>query len=1107
MKRFLTLFLALSTFVSVQSFAQQREITGQVTDAQSGEPLIGVNVFVKGTTIGTTTNLEGNYTLRVPQDAEILVFRYVGMESQEVPLGTTNIVNIQLRQDIMELDAVVVTALGIPRDQKALGYSTQEIGGDELSRAGETNVVQSMAAKASGVQVIGSGGTPGASSKIIIRGNSTFTGNNQPLFIVDGVPIDNETRSTVAGDYPFNANLTGVNNSNRAIDINPDDIESMTILKGPAAAALYGVRAANGAVIIKTKSGAGVGGVRVTYSTSVEASQVNKLPALHSQYAQGSGGGGFKVDSPANVYFPSYDRPVLDAAGTPYGFYYVDNNGQILDSVVYDVADPGPDNLFFTGDDISLGTANSWGPKISELDYLNTYDNMDNYFETAWSWDNNVAVTAGNENSRIRMSIGHRRQEGVIPNTLFERTSVRFNARSSLSERVTVGASANYIKSGGLRSQNGSNLSGVMLSLTRAPATYDLKGEGEEGYKYPNGQQRQYFFPYDNPYWSTYENPFTDDVNRILGNFDINYRALDWLEFTYRLGTDVYSDQRKQVFAIGSWDPPQPTGQLEQNIQRYRMVYSDLLANMTHNFNEDLSGTLLLGNNLFHEYYQDVYSRGRNMDIPDFNNLSNARNLYADESEEYVRTAAFFFDANLDWRSIIYLGVTGRNEWASTFGQANNNFFYPSANISFVFTELLPDNDVFSFGKLRYAYAQAGINPDPYFTRTYFNKPFLTDGFTSGLSYPYLGFNGFGYSSTLGNEELRPEKVVGNEVGLDLRIWNGRLNMDITYYHQLSSDLLVLRPLAPSTGFSAILDNTGKMRNQGIEITLSGIPIKASKPRGFNWLIELNFATNENEVLELAEGVDEIDIEAAFASIGSFAIVGDPYGAFYGSKWARSEAGELIIDPRTGLPIIAQQRGNLGNPYPDWTAFIRNTIELKGFYLTALLDIREGGDVWCGTCARLNQIGRSEESAEREQTYEVEGVLAELDAAGEIKLQENGDPIATETAAAIPITAYDYFRNVVGDLGATENAVFDGSWIRLREVSLGYRFANKMLTDVPLLRTLDISVSARNIWMKTDYPGVDPETSLTGAGSNVGGFDYFNMPSTRSYLFSLRAGF
>ncbi|MCH2044022.1 MAG: SusC/RagA family TonB-linked outer membrane protein [Saprospiraceae bacterium] len=1068
----LTLLLAVGTVFG------QRTVTGTVTD-EAGETLPGASVTIKGSDpiIGTVSDLDGNYELEVPESFNTLNFSFTGYTTQEVVLSVDNIVNVTMIEGLA-IDDVVVTALGISRDEKSLGYSATEVGGDEIAGSGENNFVQGLAGKVAGVQVIGSGGTPGASSKILLRGNSSFTGENQPLVIVDGVPYDNQTLGSVAGDYPFNGNLAGVNNGNRGFDLNPDDIESMTVLKGPAGAALYGTRAAAGVLIITTKKGKNVKGKKgfdVNFSSNVDISQINKMPELQSTFAQGSGGGDW-----------------TDATRTS-----VDENGAYT---TY-------------GLDGSIGTANSWGPRIgSDTFGLQTYDNIGDYFKTAVSFNNNLSISGGNQFSNFRLSYGNSSIDGVVPNTRMNRNTLRLNAQLG-SKIFTVSANASYANNFGDRAQNGSNLAGVMLSLTRMPASFNpLGGDGPNGYDNADGTPYNYFIAYDNPLWSAYNNTQINKVNRLTGGLTLSAHPFaNWenkpfdLGITYRLGADTYSDYRKQIFAIGSWEPSTLDGEVWENTLRRLEINSDLLITGEKNIGENIFVGVTLGSNLNHRSDEDLFARGSVLTIPNFYNLSNASNLYASESKAVRRLAGLFFDVNFGYKSMIYLNVAGRQDWASTFGaeKRKNGFFYPSASASFVFSELIPQNKIFSFGKLRVAFAQAGLEPPVYSSRTYFTQPFLTDGFTSGLSFPYQGQNGFGYSTVLGNPDLLPELKTSIEAGLDLRFLNGRINLDVTYYRQLSSQLLVQRPIAATSGFEFFNANVGKMVNQGIELLASGDVLKFKK---FNWNLNLNFTMNRNEVLELSEGVEEINIESAFSSIGSYAIVGDPYGALYATKWERDANNNLIIDP-TGLPIEGE-RGNVGNPFPDWTMGIRNTFSFYGVSISALLDIRRGGDLWAGTYARLNRLGRTQASADDRSTpLVIPGVKQDVDDQGNAVVDAEGKPVTSGTTNDIQVSPFEYYTYYKGDFGATEEAIYDGSWVRLRELTVSYDFPAKLLKGTKFIQGLNLYFTGRNLWLSTKYPGVDPETSLTGAGSNVNGFDYFNMPSTMSFIVGLRAKF
>ncbi|NNC94547.1 MAG: SusC/RagA family TonB-linked outer membrane protein [Chitinophagales bacterium] len=1075
MKRILT-FVFLLSILSVQVLnAQDRTVTGTVVD-EINEPLPGVTVIVKGSTIGVSTDLDGKYSVVVPEGSNALVYSFIGMKTTEVALGASNVVNVNMEPDYVQVDKVVVTALGISKAERALGYSTQDVSGERINSSGEVNVVQALSSKVAGVEVTSSSGTPGASSKILLRGASHFNGDNQPLIIIDGIPASNATTNTIGNDYPFNERLAGVNNSNRGLDINPDDVESITVLKGPSAAALYGSRAGNGAIIITTKRGQGTSGsgIKATYSYNIDIAEVNKLPEFQSTYAQGDGGG--SIDSLGN--------PVSEGS--------------------YSVADPGPDGLYLTGDDLSFGTSASWGPRISSLPEslgIVAKDNVDEFYETAISHKHHIELIGGTQDASFRLALTRNDQSGIVPNTNYERNSVRLTADANLSEKIRIGGTVNYINSSGTKAQNGSNLSGVSLSLFRTPASFDLLGGGgTEGYLRPGGEPHQYFVVYDNPYWSAYENPFTDQVNRILGSFNVNYAATDWLDVGMIVGTDVFTDQRKQIFAFGAWDPPNgPGGQIEENTITSRTTYADFFVVGRHEFSDKIKGSLRIGQNIWQDYSKSAFMRGRDFNIPSgFNNLSNTTNLYADESQGLVRKAAIFADLNLEYDGYLYLNLTGRNDWASTYGSSQSSYFFPAANIGFAFSELLPSNNILSFGKFRYGFAQTGLDPSlvsTYATSTTYTQPFFTDGFTDGLSFPYLGVNGFGNSSTnvLGNDNIRPEIVNAQEVGLDLRFWTGRVTLDYTYYYQKSTDLLIARPLARSSGYGGIIENVGVMVNKGHEIVLG---IDVIRNDNLTWNVFANFSKNENEVKELVEGIDEINVEVAFSSIGAFAIVGNPYGAFFGPDFYRDDNGNLIIDQTTGLPTQNPESVNIGNPYPKFTMGLGTGLNYKDFRLNVLFDIRGEVDGWCGTCARLNRLGRTAESEDRDRTYVVEGVA-------QTGLDPDGVPITDGSANTVNTSAFNYYTVVVGDAGATSNAIYDASWFRLREVSAGYRL-DLSKTIKKVLHAIDFNFTARNLFLVTDYPGVDPETSLTGAGSNINGFDYFNMPGSRSYNFGVK---
>ncbi len=1038
----------------VALFAQSRAIKGTVKDSKTNETLPGVTVLVEGTTTATTTDAKGEYTINVEGEGKKLIISSVGYITQTVP-ADKDVIDIAFAVNTTLLKETVVTALGVSKEKKSLGYAISEVKGDELAKSGEQNVIQGLASKAAGIQVTGSGGTPGASSKITIRGNSTFTGENQPLIVVDGSPIDNGTNTVNSGDNPFNANLNGVNNSNRALDINPDDIESVTILKGPAAAALYGARAGAGAILYTTKKGKYKKGLGVTYGSSVEMQWVNKLPETQNKYAQGDWVGGVPK---------------------------------------YQTADPGPDNVYGTGDDVSGGTPRSWGPTIASLG-MQSHDNAKSFFQRGTTYTNNLSIDGGTDKTMYRLSLGNVNNKGIVPNTYLKRNTIRLNAEHKLSDKLTSGISISYANTRSQLPQNGSNLAGVMLGLLRAPASYDITD-----YKYSNGFNKTYNAAYDNPLYTANENPFNQNVNRVYGNTYLNYHPLTWLDVTYRLGLDNYSDYSRQVYAVSSNgnDGGDRSGQINYNTLNSMTINSDLLLTARKNFGDNIHSSLTVGNNIFHSDYKSVFARGNTLSVPEFYNISNASTRYSNNGQTTRRTYAGFFDAAVDYKSMVFLGVTGRNEWSSTFGSKKNNFYYPGVNMAIIISEMLKFPKWFSFAKVRAAYAESGISPSPYSSKTYYGTPIYTDGFTNGLTFPYLGNNGYAISNSIGSTALKPERVKGQEYGVDLRFFEGRLNLDVTYYSQKTIDILVARPVAPSSGFSSLFSNSGQMSNKGWEIMLTGTPVER---KNFRWDIGVNWAKNTSKVLSLAEGVKEVSIESAFTSIGSYAIVGQPYGAFYGSKWQRNADGKLIIGAN-GLPVVDPISQNLGNPYPDWLAGIRNTLTYKKISFSFLWDIRKGGKIYNGTNMRMNNVGTSKESEAREQTYVIDGVKS----AG--KDPNTGLEIASTTANTQVIDGRNYFRNYLGDgLGtgsAAEYAIQDGGWVRLRDISLSYRL--DLSGKVKYVQYLDFSVSGRNMLLFTKYKGVDPETSLTGAGSNLQGFDYFNNPGTKSIFFGIKLG-
>lgn len=1014
---FLVLLLALFAQIT---FAQERTVSGTVSD-NAGMPLPGVSVLVKGTKTGTQTDFDGKFSIKA-SPSQVLVFSYIGMKTQEVAASSTS-VNVKLKDDSVELEGVVVTALGIKRSEKTLGYAVSKVTSEELTRSGEQNVLQGLAGKAAGVQVIGTGGTPGASSKIIIRGVNSINRPSDPLIVVDGVPVDNTTSQTTAGDNPFNANLSGINNSNRALDINPEDIESVSILKGPAAAALYGERAGNGVILYTTKKGKSGRGLGIDFSTSMAIDRVSQLPARQNKYVQGTSA---------------------------------------------------------TATTIPTNTPQSWGPTAESLG-VPMYDNVGNFFQDGLTFTNNISFYGGDSKATYRASYGNVTQTGMVPETGLKRNTLRVVGDLKLSEKWKTGGSLQYTHTTNTLAQNGSNVSGVMLSLLRSVGNYDLRN-----YKDAAGNNKNYFASYDNPYFTVNENPATSDVNRVFGNMFLTYTPADWLSLTAKGGIDTYSDYRQQIFAISSnGDNLAGIGEVAFNNITNKEFYGDFIASgLLPLKSEWLKINYTAGLNLRSFQNTDVFSRGKELAVRGVYNLSNATQLYASNSEENIMSRALFGQLEFDIKNQLFITGSVRKEWSSTYGSNANNAVFPAASASWVITSSFDLPEAISFAKLTYGYGEVGIAPQTYRTISTYTQPFMTDGFTDGLSFPYNQINGMTVSGGLGNQDLRPERVLGHEVGLSTKFFDNRLSLDVNAYYKTSKDLLITLPLPSSSGFSSVYQNAAELVNKGLEVEFGYDVFQKNNP--FQWNINLNWAKNENEVTDIAGGLDEIQIEAAFGSIGYYAVKGQPLGSFYGTKWARDANGNKLIGT-DGLAILADETGNLGNSAPKWTGGIRNTFTYKRVTLSGLLDIRHGGTVYNGTLARLHNFGVSEASADRERTYIIDGVKAD------------GSP------NDIAITAKNYYQKYLGDGGgAAEEAVTDVNWIRLRDVSISYDFNVKRFTAI---NSAQISFTGRNLWLDTNYEGVDPETSLTGAGSRINGLDYFNNPGSKSFIMTLKVGF
>ena len=1099
-------FLTLLTMVSVLSFAQTRTITGRVVD-ETGQPVSGASVLVRGTSNGASANTNGDFSINA-KTGDVLVVSAVGIPSREVKVSSGSSLNIALTRQSQALSEVVVTALGIRRERRSLTYAAQTIGSDQLNKSGSGNPLSELEGKAAGLTVINSSGDPGSGTYIRLRGVTSITGNNQPLMVVDGVPIDNsinsyDPTSATANTSGASSNLTGGTiPSNRGIDINPNDIESVTVLKGPAATALYGIQAASGALIITTKKGSfGAQKMSITFNSSASWGTTNKLPELQNIYAQGSNG--------------KYVGPTGGSARRT-------TWGAAIDTLSWD------------------GVSNVWDPhgnivgKSSPLAKIpvTPYDRYE-FFKTGLTLNNNIALSGGSERTSFRVSLGNLTQTGVSPKSKYDKNSLGISGQARLTDKLTVTGSLSYIQSTNDKVQQGSNTSGIMLGLLRTPPTFDNSyglsnaKDNEAAYAIAStGGQRNYRggAGYDNPYWTVNRNPFTENVNRSFGNVQASYQLFSWMNIVYRLGGDAYSQDSKNFYDIHSNAFPAGKGIINDYFNN--QYNSDFTINMQKTFSSDLSGSLLVGHNYFYSNSSGRTTLGDGLIAPTFFDISNALSYSAVESDGKKRTMAFYGEGQLNYKNMLFLSATGRRETSSTLPVSNRNFFYPSVGLGWVFTELTPlkGKTGLSFGKLRLSYAQVGKDAPAQGLQTYYQPTSISDGFTSGIQFPVNNGVPIGSyqitstSSVIGNADLKPEKTSSYEVGLDLGFLKSRINFTGTYYYSKTTEAIFTVPYTYSTGFASKLLNAGEITNKGFELSLNTTPVRT---RDFTWDLNFNWSNNRNKVSKLYAGVDKVLI-AGFQNGEIDAFAGKPFGQIYGSVYVRANAdannktsttGDLLIndnpaDAGYGQPMVASQNAIIGDINPKWQGSVINNFTFKGITLGFQIDVRRGGDIWNGTRGALSYFGTSKESANRGASAIFKGLTGHVNGNGDIVhyaadgTTETAGPGAANTASSV----YDqnYWQNIGSSFGGpSEVSVEDGSFIKLRQVSLSYALP-KSLTG-KTFNSLSLTVFANNIILHTKYTGVDPETSLAGP-ANGQGLDYFNNPGVKNIGVRLNVG-
>ena len=1040
--------------------AQISKVTGNVTSEEDGLPVVGASVLVKGTTVGTVTDIDGNFTLtNVPSSAGTLVISFIGMQSQEVKIKPN--VNVVLKSDAEVLDEVVVTAMGISKEKKALAYAVQDIKGDQLTQAASTSLSSALQGKVSGVDITPSSGMPGASSQITIRGVRSFTGDNTPLYVIDGMPIssaadiDTDTRNT--------GSVAGADFANRAVDIDPNDIESINILKGQAASALYGMRASNGVIVITTKSGKGAakGKPTITLNTNLSFEKVSTLPEFQKEYAQGanevyspyaSTAWGPKIADLANdaTYGGNTDNAYTQQYGKHEGMYYVPQR--------------------------AAAGLDPWAVPQA-------YDNAKNFFNTGISWSNNVNVAQAFDKGYYSFSLGNSTSDGIIPNTGMDRYNVKLNATANLSQNWTTGFSGNFITSK-IKKQSSGN-EGVVATIYGAPSSYDFNGIPSyiEGDPYTQNNYRSSTF--NNAYWATDNNSFEERSQRFFGNtyaqYNTNFGTDNHsLTAKYQLGVDAYSTIYSDNYGYG--DSSFATGYSRQDT--YSITEMNSLFTLTYDWKitSDLDMNLLYGNEWVDKSTRVTTAEGYNFNFPGWNHIGNATTFQSGQSTTKKRTVGNFANLSLSWKSMLYFNATVRNDIVSSMPRGNRSFTYPSVSLGWIFTELpcLKDNSVLTFGKIRGSYAEVGMAGE--YIENLYAVPGYGGGFSAGtpIQYPFGSVTSYIPYYRVYDPNLKPQNTKSYEVGLDLAFWHGLVSLNYTYSRQNVKDQIFAVPLSTSTGYSEMVTNGGAIHTNAHELTLT---IKPIDKKNVYWDLGFNFSKIDNYVDKLADGVNSIML-GGFVTPQVRASIGEKFPVIYGTGYLRNENGDIVVD-ENGMPQAGEPQV-IGRISPDFRLGFNTTLELYKFRLSAVFDWKQGGQMYCGTMGVLDYYGVTQRSADYRSQKDF---LFELPA-----VKQNADGSYSPNDIKIKgENAFNYFNALNG---IDEASVYDNSFIKLREISLSYPILEKKFLNVTA------NVFARNILIWSQLPGLDPEATL-GNNNMAGAFERFSMPGTSSYGFGL----
>lgn len=1031
------LVLLIALAIPPGAFAQSRTVTGKVTGSDDSQALPGVSVMLKGTTNGTITDANGAYSLSgIPASGGTLVFTSIGYETQEASIGDRSILNVTMSADATQLSEVVVTSLGIERSRASLGYSVQSVGASQLTEVKQPNIVSALQGQVSGVQITNTGGGPGMGARIVVRGLTSLNpgGDNQPLFIVDGVPIDNSTNEN-AGN--------GRGMSNRAADINPNDIETISILKGAAATGLYGVRAANGAVVITTKSGKSGSGLTINAGTSFSIEEINKLPPFQKNYGAG--------------WYGINDGGVYSASG-------------------------------------ALIEAES----VVKPDYI-WHDNYKNFYRQGGMQDYYFNMAGGKDAFTYYTSVNNTKQKGIIPFSDWGRTSVRLRGTAKFSEKFNMEASVNYSNSGGNRVPH--TVMGERL-MYWAHTQNILPFEKEDGTQYAGVLSA-------NPLYNAKYNTYVDNVDRTIGNLAFNFKPIQVLQFTYRFGHDFYVDKRDEIqpgplgIAGENRSGLHAMGYMEQRRFINRVINSNFVATFDKEITPDFRATVRAGHEIFETNLNYSYNYGENFVTPGFYNFNNVTRMLVEESNYKRRLIGAYGDASFDYKGYLFLNLTARNDWTSTLPKGNNSFFYPSASLSWVVSDVLKLPQTINYAKLRAAYGKVGKDTAPYRTAA---------TYTGATGFPVNGQVGYVRSASKGSDQLVPEMTTTLELGTELKLLKNRLGIDFTWYKANSKDQILAVPVSTTTGYSQLWINAGEIENKGIELVLNGTPIRSNH---FRWDATLNFTRNRNMVVDIFDEVTDIPLLTQNGYVNSAVTMriakGRPYGDLYGTSYERYYAGgkpeDLVVLDKNlpkviatsgayaGFPVMnTSQQLVIGNGMPKWLAGFRNSFSYKGLSLSFLIDTRWKVDQFDQYGVWLAAFLKPDFTNDRNDVVIFDGVTADGQANNQqVWLGQGIGPDGRDYAAG-------YYRNLQRVI--SENFVYDASFVKLRNATLAYSLPKSWITPLHL-KGVSVSTSVNNIILWTPWRNFDPESYSTGAGSNATALTGMGYPGAKSTFFSL----